>query len=69
MDVNPPVTVRANSAKTAAGTHQSLTGQLTSTARHTAFFVTRSSRGPVPVSQLLRYARQICLGLQKVQNR
>jgi len=36
-DVNPTVTVRANAARTAAGSHQSLTGRLISTARHTVF--------------------------------
>jgi hypothetical protein len=32
-DVNPPVTVRARAARTATGTHEGLTGRLTSTAR------------------------------------
>jgi hypothetical protein len=41
-DVNPPVTVRARVARTAPGTHQSVTGRLTSTARHGTFFVIRS---------------------------
>ncbi|MEY3173659.1 MAG: hypothetical protein RLZZ436_1573, partial [Planctomycetota bacterium] len=36
-DVNPPVTVRARAANTAAGAHQGRTGRLTSAARHTAF--------------------------------
>jgi len=36
MDVNPPVTLRANAASTASGMHQSLTGRLTSTASRTA---------------------------------
>ena len=35
--LNPPVTVRATAARTASGTHQSLTGRLTSTAGHTSF--------------------------------
>jgi hypothetical protein len=36
-DVNPPVTVRARVANTAAGARKGRTGQLTSAARHTAF--------------------------------
>ncbi|MFM7037632.1 MAG: hypothetical protein ACKO2L_07905 [Planctomycetaceae bacterium] len=34
--VNPLVTLHANVARTASGTHQGRTGRLTSTARHTA---------------------------------
>jgi hypothetical protein len=36
-DVNPPVTVRARVANTAAGVHQGRTGRLRSAGRHTAF--------------------------------
>jgi hypothetical protein len=36
-DVNPPVTVRARAANTAAGAHQGRTGRLTLPACHTAF--------------------------------
>ena len=37
MDVNALVTLRANAAGTASGTHQSVTGRLTSTACHISF--------------------------------